>query len=108
MSVLIVATGLVVRSLYWLAMRAVTLRMASQYRLRTTRPVATMRTDMAAAWAVSPASSMRRTATAASSVPGATMKMTADRVTMAFRKKYMLMATMEGSAMGTVTRQKVR
>src|SRR5215813_10452439 len=88
--------------------RAVTPRMASQYRLRTTRPVATMRTDMAAAWAVSPASSMRRTATAASSVPGATMKMTAERVTMAFRKKYMLMATMEGSAMGTVTLQKVR
>jgi hypothetical protein len=68
----------------------------------------TMQTDIAAACAASPASSMRSTATAASSVPGATRKTTAERVTIALRKKYMLMATIDGSAIGTVTRQKVR
>ncbi len=70
--------------------------------------MATISTDMAAAWAVSPASSMRSMATAASSVPGATRNTAADSVTIAFRKKYMLMPTIEGSAIGTVTRQKVR
>ena len=67
-----------------------------------------MHTDIAAAWAASPASSISSTATAASSVPGATRKTTAESVTIALRKKYMLMPTMGGRAIGTVTRQKVR
>src|SRR2546428_6211653 len=66
-----------------------------------------MSTDIAAACAVSPESSIRSTATAASSVPGATRKTTADSVTIAFRKKYMLIPTIDGNAIGTVTRQNV-
>src|SRR6266851_159687 len=46
--------------------------------------------------------------TADSSLPGATRKTTAERVTIPLRKKYMLMATIDGRAIGTVTRQKVR
>src|SRR4029453_13373505 len=64
-------------------------------------------TDMAVACAVSPASSSNSTATAASSVPGATRNTTADSVTIALRKKYMLTPTMDGSATATVTRQNV-
>ena len=45
---------------------------------------------------------------AASSVPGATRKTAAESVTIAFRKKYMLSATICGSASGTVMRQNVR
>ena len=67
-----------------------------------------MSTDIAVAWALSPASSSSSTATAASSVPGATRNTTAESVTIAFRKKYMLMPTIDGSAIGTVTRQNVR
>jgi len=67
-----------------------------------------IRTDIAAACAVSPASSISSTATAASSVPGATRNTTAESVTIAFRKKYMLIATIEGSAIGPVARANVR
>ena len=67
-----------------------------------------MSMPMAAAGAVSPASSMLSIATEARAVSGEYRKTTADTVVMAFTNRYMETSNIAGRHTGTVTLKKVR